>query len=245
MLAARGASFRIPPGGVRRIAALALPNIIVWYALVTIAITMLPAGRAAILGFTMPAWAALIGVVVFREPIDARVGFGVACAIAGVGLLVAGDWTELMGHPLGVVLMLVAALSWAWGTHALKRLKVDIDTLALTFWMMAIACGPIVVASAVFEGSRWRVPAGVEWWPIVYNAVPVLAIGNLIWFTVARTLPPTSAALSTMLIPVVGVLSGVAMLGEAPGWRDFVALVLICVAVAAALIPRPVAAPAA
>lgn len=244
VLMVRGASFRIPPGGVRRIAALALPNIVVWYTLVTIAITMLPAGRAAILGFTMPAWAALIGVVVYREPLDARTALGVCCAVGGVALLVAGDWTTLAGHPLGTLLMLAAALSWAWGTHAFRRADIAMNTLMLTFWMMAFACPVVVGASALAEGARWRVPIGVEWWPILYNAVLVLGIGNLIWFTVARTLSATSAGLSSMLIPVVGVFSGVVLLGEVPPWRDFVALVLVCVAVAAAIVRKPEAVPA-
>ncbi|MEO8938677.1 MAG: DMT family transporter [Burkholderiaceae bacterium] len=239
MLVARGVSLRLPKRSLGRIVALSLPNIVVWYIVVTLAITMLPAGRAAILGFTMPAWAALIGIVVYREPPDARIGIGVACAVAGVALLVIGDWSALIAHPLGVALMLLAAFVWAWGTHVYKRTTLMMDTLALTFWMMAVACPFIVVASAIFEGSQWRIPIGVEWWPILYNAILVLAIGNLIWFTVARTLPPTTAGLSSMLIPVVGVFSGMVMLGETPPWRDFVALALVCIAVIAALIPRP------
>ncbi len=244
VLASRGASLRIPRGAVGTIVRLAIPNIVVWYAVVTIAMTILPAGRAAILGFTMPVWAALIGAVVYREPIDARIGFGVACAVAGVGLLVSSEWSTIAGHPLGVVMMLGAAVSWAWGTHAMRRSRVAMDTLVLTFWMMAFACPVVIVASAVFEGTRWRVPHGVEWMPILYNAGPVLAIGNLIWFGVARSLPPTTAGLSSMLTPVVGVFSGVLVLGESPGWRDFAALGLIGMAVAAALFRKPVAAPA-
>ena len=239
ILVLRGFSLRIPTGMAGRIAALSFPNVIVWYAVVTVAMTLLPAGRAAILGFTMPVWSALIGVFVYREPIAARTVFGVVCALAGIALLVSGDWTALSGHPLGLVLMLSAAMSWAWGTHALRRAKIDINTLVLTFWMMAFACPAILGASLVFEGSQWRVPVGVEWLPILYNAVLVLAIGNLIWFTVARSLPATTAGLSSMLIPVVGVFSGMVMLGEVPPWRDFAALVLIVVAVAAALIRRP------
>ena len=247
VLAMRGASFRVPPGGAWRIVRLAVPNIVLWYGLVTVAITMLPAGRAAILGYTMPVWAALIGAWRYREPIDGRTGVGLACALAGIALLVAGDWTALAGHPLGVVLMLAASVSWAWGTHALKRSTLPVDTLMLTFWMMVVACPAILGASALFEGARWRWPAGAEWGPIAYNGVLVLALGNLIWFAVARALPATTAGLSSMLIPVVGVFSGMAVLGETPPWRDFAALALVCAAVAAAIprrAPPPVARPA-
>ncbi len=239
VLVMRGTSMRLPRGAFGRVLAISFPNIMIWYAVVTVAITLLPAGRAAILGFTMPAWAALIGVVIYRERLGTRTALGVACAVAGVALLVSGDWSALVDHPLGMTLMLIAAFSWAWGTHLLRRATLAMDTLALTFWMMLVACPVLLGASAALEGGSWRVPHGHEWWPIVYNAVLVLAIGNLIWFTVARTLAPTAAGLSSMLIPVVGVFSGIAMLGEAPTWRDLAALVLICMAVGAALIRKP------
>lgn len=239
VLVMRGTSLRLPGGALKRVLAISFPNIMIWYSVVTVAVTLLPAGRAAILGFTMPAWAALIGIVVYRERLDTRTAIGVACAVAGIVLLVSGDWAALIGHPLGMTLMLIAAFSWAWGTHALRRTTLAMDTLALTFWMMLVACPVLLGASAVFEASRWRVPQGHEWWPIVYNAVLVLAIGNLIWFTVARTLAPTAAGLSSMLIPVVGVFSGMAMLDETPTGRDLAALVLVCMAVGAAVIRKP------
>ncbi len=245
VLVIRGTSVRLPRGALKTIVGLALPNIMIWYSVVTVAVTMLPAGRAAILGFTMPAWAALIGAVVYRERLDLRSAIGVGCAVLGVSLLLSEDWNAMLTHPLGVSLMLIAAASWAWGTHAVARARIDIDTMALTFWMMLVACPVLLIASAVLEWSGWRVPHGVEWWPIVYNAVLVLAIGNLIWFTVARSLPPTAAGLSSMLIPVVGVFSGMALLDEVPSWRDFAALALICVAVASSIKPRAKRQPAA
>ncbi len=240
-LVVRRASFRIPRGALRGILLLALPNIVVWYAVVTIAITMLPAGRAAILGFTMPVWSAVIGALFYREPLNGRVVAGVGCAAGGVALLVAGDWTAIAGHPLGVALMLVAACAWAWGTHLIRRTRLPMDTLTMTFWMFAVGSFALLGLSAAFEGARWRLPVGIEWAPIAYNAVLVIAVGNVIWFTVARRLPPTTAGLSSMMIPVVGVFSSMVALGESPSWRDFAALALVCVAVAIALVRAPAA----
>jgi len=54
---ARGISLAVPPGAWREIAWLAVPNMIVWHVLAILAIKMLPSGRAAILGYTMPVWA--------------------------------------------------------------------------------------------------------------------------------------------------------------------------------------------
>ncbi len=239
ILAIRGKSIRMARDTAVRVLLLSIPNSIVWYAAVTIALTTMPAGRAAILAFTMPAWSALIGVAVYRERPDGRVFAAVVCAVAGVVLLVAGDWNTMTAHPAGVALLLFASVAWAWGTHLLKRSTIEIDHSVLTFWMLAYTCPVMLAGSALFEASLWRVPVGIEWLPILYNAILVLAIGNLIWFTIARTLPPTTAGLSSMLIPVVGVFSGMVALGERPTWRDFAALALISTAVIAALLPRP------
>lgn len=236
VLLARGTSLRLSWRDLRGVVVVAIPNIVVWYAVVTIAVTMLPVARAAILGYTMPAWAALIGALVYRERLPPATRVGIASALVGIALLVGGDVDAIVAHPAGTASMLVAAIAWAWGTHLLRRSTLTLDTLALTFWMMAVAC-PLIFAMSLASGEHWTAPVGAQWWPIAYNGVVVLAIGNTIWFTVARTLPPVAAGLSSMLIPVVGVFSGIVLLGETPGWREWVALAFVAVAVAAGLVP--------
>jgi drug/metabolite transporter (DMT)-like permease len=57
---------------------------------------------------------------------------------------------------------------------------------------------------------------------------------------IARKLPPAASGLSVMMIPVLGVFSGMWILGERPSWQDYVALALILVALSTVLIPvRP------
>jgi drug/metabolite transporter (DMT)-like permease len=238
VLVARRVPLRLPPGTLSTIVWLAIPNVIVWYSVVTIAITMLPAGRAAILGFTMPIWSALIGVLFYRERLDARTIVGVACAAIGIAILVVGAGDGGPDRSLGIALMLIAAIAWAWGTHLFQRARLPMETVAITFWMMVIGCPALFAASAWSEWARWRLPVGLEWWPIVYNAFVVLALGNLLWFTLARTLSPTIAGLSALAIPIVGVLSSFVALDEAPSLRDVAALGLVIAAVGIGLLPQ-------
>ena len=51
-------------------------------------------------------------------------------------------------------------------------------------------------------------------------------------------LPPVASSLSVMMIPVLGVFSSVWFLGESPLWQDYVALVLILIAMAVVLLPN-------
>jgi drug/metabolite transporter (DMT)-like permease len=241
---ARGISLFVPADAWWRIFALALPNLIIWFLLGIYAIALIPSSRAAILGYTMPIWAALIGVAFFGERPNTVTWVGVACATGGALLLVVGEWGALSGQPLGVGMMLAAAAIWGAGTHLLRRLRVDVNTVALTFWMMAAASAVLLLISAVFERHAWRAPQGSEWWPVLYNAVFVLGICNAIWFSLARALPPIASGLSGMLVPVVGVFSSMLLLGERPRWHDDVALVLILLSLACVVWPRQQAAAA-
>jgi len=59
------------------------------------------------------------------------------------------------------------------------------------------------------------------------------------WFKIATTAPPAVSSLSTLMIPVVGVFSGIWLLRETPRWQEYAALVLVIASLATVLIgPR-------
>jgi drug/metabolite transporter (DMT)-like permease len=57
----------------------------------------------------------------------------------------------------------------------------------------------------------------------------------VVWFRLATILPPVASGLSVMLIPVIGLFSGMWLLGEVPHWQDYVALVSILIAIVTVL----------
>ena len=63
MVRATGESIRIPRAHWREIALIALFNMAIWYVCVMYGVSLLSSGRAAILGYTMPIWAAVLGIV--------------------------------------------------------------------------------------------------------------------------------------------------------------------------------------
>lgn len=214
---------------------LAIPNMVIWHLLAICAVKMLSSGRAAILGYTMPIWAVIWGLLLFRDRIAVPAWVGIGCALLGTLLLVSGEIGALTGSPLGTLMMLAAAAGWGFGTQLMKRTPVDIPVGALTFWMLAVTL-PFLFAGTLLTEAGWRMPTTVEWAAIAYNAVVVFAYCHLVWFVLARTLPPVVSSLSIMFIPVVGVFSGMWMLGEQPHWQDYVAIVLMFAALASVLI---------
>jgi len=233
----RGVSLVVPPGAWREIALLALPNMIVWHVLAILAIKMLPSGRAAILGYTMPVWAVLCGLLFFGERPAGRHWLGVAAAFLATLLLLSSEFAALAGAPLGTVLMLVAAAAWGFGTHLMRRHLVELPIIALTFWMMALTVLVMLTTSLAFEFGRWRWPVAREWLPLAYNVVFAVAFCHVVWSMLARKLPPAASGLSVMMIPVLGVFSGMWLLGERPSWQDYSALGLILLALSTVLLP--------
>ena len=210
---------------------------LVWHVCIILAVRALSSGRAAILGYTMPIFSAVIGALVFSAVMSRRGWLGVGAAALGVSLLLWHEFTSLAGRPGGVALALFAAAVWALGTQLLRRSKIDVPTLTLSFWMTVIAGVVLSMLTVVFERDQWQAPSAPVGWAIAYNAVLIFGYAHAAWFYLARSLPPVASTLSVMFIPVLGVFSGALWLGEVLHWQDWAAVVLMVVAIASVLWP--------
>lgn len=235
---AQGHSLRVRREHWRELALLGLTNMVIWYVLSIWGVKLLSSGRAAILGYTMPVWTALIGWLFYRDRLDARMGLGVLAACVAIGLLLASELATLGGRPAGALLMLGAAFAWAIGTQWMRRRRLPGSVVVLTFWMMLMALATCSAISWTFERHLWvRWPDTVEWGAILYNVFLVFGVSQLLWFRLATILPPVASSLSVMLIPVVGLFSGMALLGERPTWHDWAALGFVLVSIGSVLLP--------
>jgi drug/metabolite transporter (DMT)-like permease len=236
--------FRLPRQHWPELAKLTATNMLVWHVCIILAVRSLSSGRAAILGYTMPIFSAVLGAMLFSAVLSSRAWLGVGAAAVGVGLLLWHEFTGLAGRPLGVALALFAALVWALGTQLLRRSRIDVPTLTLSFWMTVIAGVVLTVLAAIFERGEWRLPDANAAWAILYNAVVIFGYAHAAWFYLARTLPPVASTLSVMFIPVLGVFTGALWLGEVLHWQDWAAVVLMVAAIASVLWPAKAAAEA-
>ena len=215
---------------------LAVTNMFVWHVLIILAISVLSSGRAAILGYTMPVFSALLGVACFGAQMRPLQWLGVGAAAVGVSLLLFNELTNFAGQPLGVLMAVVAAAVWALGTQKLRRTTIVASTLTLSFWMTLMAAVVLTVMSVMFERHLWVMPPAKTWGAIVYNGVLIFGFTHAAWFTLARGLPPVASTLSTMIIPILGVFLGALWLGEVLHWQDWAAVGLMAVAISTVLI---------
>jgi drug/metabolite transporter (DMT)-like permease len=248
---ASGESIRVPRALWPLVLLLALFNITGWNGLILFGVQQMPAGRSAILAYTMPVWATLVSLLVLHEPIGRRKGVGLALGMAGMLLLLGEDLANIERRPFAAMMILAAAFTWACGTVLLRRHKPPIPQNALTGWMMIVGWVPLVIAAPLFD-PQWlsQIPSlsGTAWFAIVYNVFMAGTIAHWAWFTIARTLPVAVSSLSSLPVPVVGVFAGMLVLGERPGWPEWTALALVLSALVAVMWPvgnkPPSAAPA-
>ena len=224
---AQGASLAIPAGAKMTVIRLAIPNMLIWHALIIIGVKLLSSGRAAILGYTMPAWAVLSGLIFFGDRISRSALIGIALAMSGALLLLSSEFSRLSGQPVGTVLALIAAAGWGFGTVLMKRTQLNMPTISLTFWMLSLTTTIMAILALIFEYPAMRMPNLVEWGAIIYNSAIIFGFAHVVWFRLARILPPVASSLSVMFIPVLGTFSGAWILDETPHWQDYVAMLLI------------------
>ncbi len=217
---------------------LGLPNILGWHALSIIGVSQLPAGRAAILGFTMPVWTVLLSVLFYRERLTGRLLLAVCAVLLGITLLLWNELAQLAGRPAGIAWMQGAAFCWALGTIWMRRARLTLPAETLVIWMMlwsALAIQGLAVWLEPPQAWSFSLPV---WASLVWSVLINYGAAQVIWFALARQLPASTSAMSVMAVPLVGVLSAPLIVGEWPSWQDLAAMLSVVVAIGAVLLRR-------
>jgi drug/metabolite transporter (DMT)-like permease len=232
-----GDRLRIPREELRMLAMTALFNVTLWNVFVGYGVRALPAGRAVILAFTMPVWTVLISAFVLRERLTPRKITGVALGMAGLALLL-GDSLKVLGDaPFGSAMVLLAAVSWACGTVLMKRHPSTLSTSAFTAWSLVIGGLPLAIGTALLDGITLPPLSNAALGALLYNIFIAFLLCYWLWFRIVTLAPAGVSALGTLMIPVVGITSGMLILGERPGFADLGAMVLVIAALATVLVP--------
>jgi drug/metabolite transporter (DMT)-like permease len=238
-LRAGGQRLALPRGQWGRLWLLALLNITAWNMLIAFGVALIPSGRAAILAYTMPVWAVPLSVWLLGERITRAKLAGLALGLGGLALLLRESFVSLGSAPLGSLLILGAAFSWALGAVLQKRFPVSLPAGPYTAWIMLLGGVPIFAGALLLEdpGALRNVglPAMLG---TAYNVFIAFAFAHWAWIKIATSVPVSVFSISMLIIPVVGVLSGMLFLGERPTEAEYAALVLVIASLLTVLRPR-------
>jgi drug/metabolite transporter (DMT)-like permease len=200
------------------------------------------AGKSAVLAYTMPFWVILFGWPFLKERLRGWQWISVALALAGLALVL--EVWESSASVTSSVLALAAGASWGVSVILFKRIPVNTrdELLSLTAWQMLYGCIPLVAAA-------WLVPERpIEWTgeliaALSFNAVGGMATATLLWLYILYRLPATISSLSSLIVPVIGVLSAWIQLGEQPTAAEGAGMLLILVGLGLLIAPQRIAQP--
>ena len=235
-------SLAVPRAIWPRLCLFAVLNVTAWMGLSTIALLWLDAAEGAIIAYTMPVWAALLAWLMLKEPMGWAKVAALCLGGTGIVLLFAGQPFDIAADKyLGAAMILTAAILFALGAVLAKGGPLPLPPLAVVTWQLLLGCAPLFIASLLVEEVALGAISARGWASFLWMAVMSLAISYLTWFGALRRLPASSAALGTLLAPVIGTLGAGLLLEEALGWPQFAALGCIVLAVLLAARSAPVA----
>lgn len=195
---------------------------------------------AAIIAFTMPAMNAVLAGLLLGEKLERQHIAALGLSLFGLAVLASEDFTQFLLDPIGPLIMLAAALSWALGNVALKSRRWSLSALPLTVWFFIISSlltWPLVlVFEPPWEQSLPSIPVLAA---LLYHALGPMVICYWLWTVLVEQLSSTIAAIATLLTPLVGVTSAALFLGNELTAEKIVALIMILASIALALIYRP------
>lgn len=189
--------------------------------------------RTAICAYTMPIWATLLARLFLGERLDAWRGS--ALLIGFCGLLVLFWPLVTAGLPVGALYALGSAVSWAAGTVYLKWARVSGHPIAITVWQLIAGTVAVAIGFAVSGFEIGKVTHVTSLLGLGYSTLIGTALAYLLWFQSVSRLPASTAGLGTLLVPVIGVLAAMALLGDRPTSNDIIGFVLIFIAALCAL----------
>ncbi|HUH83364.1 MAG TPA: DMT family transporter [Stellaceae bacterium] len=214
-------------------------NVTLWHVLTGLGVSLMPAGRASIIAYSMPAWATLLGALLLRERVTMARLAGLVLGMGAVAVLILPDFWSMVAAPGGALAMVLAALSWAAGSIVMKRRRWSCSMLAVTGWQICLGGSPIVLGAVVlgpFPGFERVDAEGLA--ALAFVIVFGMLIGQWIWFVVLDRLPVAVASIGTLAIPIIGLLSSALFLGEPVGPSEVAALGLVVSALLLVTLPR-------
>ena len=235
-----GQRLGVPRGQWPRHALAAFLNVTCWFTFVAIGVRLMSSGQAALIGFTAPVWLEAINVALLGERMTAVRVLAVALGVGGIVVLLSHDFSAIAASPWGTLAMLGASVTWACGILVQKRTRWAVSSVPLGGWQLLLGGAPIGIIALATERFVFFDASPAALWSTAYLVLISLVLCYYAWFKIVILLPANVAALSSLLVPVVGVIGGVILLGEPLGWRELAAMVMIVGAIALVLIrPQP------
>ncbi len=202
-------------GDLLRLAALGVVGVGLNNVLFTFGVGVTSASNTALIYATPPLWGMLLGFLLGTERPRARGVVGVAIALLGVGVVVYGGLETGGGALRGDLLVSGAAVCWGSYTAFSAVLLRRYSPTTVAAWTMAAAgLAVLPFASPDLLVTEWSSVGLGSWGAVAYSTLFVAAFGFSAWQGGVRRIGANRVLVYQYLVTLVGVASGVLLLGE-------------------------------
>jgi drug/metabolite transporter (DMT)-like permease len=216
---------------------LAVLIFLVDYGLVFWAEQRVPSGITAVMLATIPVFTALAEILILRtQRFTFRLGIALAVGLAGVAVLVSRS-VSFGDAPIersGALALVVGAISWSLASVLSRKLNLPQSKVMSSGAQMLVGGILLLLAAAIFgefDGFHWRAVSSGAWLALAY----LIVAGSIIAFTAYVWLihheSPTKVGTYAYVNPVIAVVLGYFLGGEALGARTVLGTLLVLVSV--------------
>jgi drug/metabolite transporter (DMT)-like permease len=196
-----------------------LIGVALYYLVFNTAMVYVSASQGALVQASIPAMTALVAVLWLRERASPLRWLGIAMSVGGVLIVFSGGSDGGQSSLFGNFLMFASVVCWGVYTALAKRVA-GMDSLVITtavtgtgaLLLLPLAGYEVVAANLNGDGLPPLSPIG--WVELLYLGGIASGMAYLLYNASLRHLDASEVGVYTNLIPIVGVLTGVIVLGE-------------------------------
>ena len=193
-----------------------------------------------------PVFAFLIGVAMKREHFSSGVLMGIILSITGAAAIVVFGPGEISFADswAGDLLMISAAVCWAWQSVESTRLLPKYGPIRLTVFTMIIGTVMMVPLSIPWLAAQnWSGIPARAWLGLAYSALLSITYAYFVWAYALNTIGVAHTSVFNNVTPIVALLAGWLMLAETPRLSQLAGVILVLTGVFMVRSRKPIAIP--
>ncbi len=214
-----------------RIFGLGLLGFLLYQFCFIVGISNTTAGNGALIMSSAQLWTALIAGILGIERIRRGAWAGLFAMLGGVAIIVIGGNQDIsFGSTtlFGDAVILMAAVLWGTYTVLIKPLLKVLTPTSLAFFGLLLAFPFLLALGANYLHTvSWQAIDAWVWLAIIYSGSLSTGLTVALWNIAIRDVGPSQTSAYGNLVPIVGIVSGVILLGEKVTWIQIAGGILI------------------
>lgn len=186
------------------------------FLLVMYGLEFVDAGKSSVLLYSMPMWSSLLAVKFLGEKITPAKMSGLLIGMLGLLTILGWDiWTgQRIDVIFGEICIIIAAISWAIANIYYRLNVQQLPKIQASAFQMFFGAIGIIIATGFMEWGEPIVLNAYSIYYILFTGVLASALCFTVWFFIISKVDMVSATISTLLVPIFGLVFSNILLGE-------------------------------